>query len=411
MIPIATRRRVFVDLSPLASDGSNGGAASFVLGLLRGLLSAPRPHAYHLLLRSQGLEAAASLVALGAVVHSIGRGLDVEEPRRLLRIRRRLEGTAGHVFQALPDRRSLGALGADVLMSPLGTATFHEPGLPHLVVAYDFQELVFPEFFSPQERRRRREFRAYLRLAESVVAISEFTRREAIQRMRVEPGRLMVLPPLAPPGRLALAEEEAQGVLSPLGLIPRGYAFYPANFWAHKNHARLLEAVTRTPVAELAGFRLVLCGALDHHREKVRQAVEQMELTGRVQLLPYQTEEATTALMQKARFVVYPSLYEGFGIPVFEAMQLGTPVAASSIGALEELTGGAATLFDPSDPAAISRALAELWTSEGHLESLTERGRRRAASFDLDGVVSAYDGLLAGAGPASPRQEASFTPA
>ena len=315
--------RVFVDLAPLSPDGGNGGARFFVLDLLRELLDRPEPHEMHVLVKPQAEAVVASLAARGAFVHRLGPGLDVEEPRKILRTRRRLHGFFQPLLDlASPDRSSLKRLGADVLFSPLGTAAFHETGLPHVVVAYDFQDLVYPEFFDADERRRRIEFRGDLRRADRVVAISQATKLMAVERVHVKAERITVLPPLAGPPRKALDPRDAITRLDALGLFRSEYAVYPANFWPHKNHERLLAAVARV-VAEDPDFLLVLCGALDEAREALRNRVKASGLSANVRILPYLDDADTTALLAGAELLVFPSLFEGFGIPVLEAMTLG----------------------------------------------------------------------------------------
>ena len=107
---------------------------------------------------------------------------------------------------------------------------------------------------------------------------------------------------------------------------------YPANFWPHKNHERLLAATARI-VREEPEFLLVLCGALDEDRERLRGRVEALGLEANVRLLPYLEDADVTALLEGAEFLVFPSLFEGFGLPVLEAMALGTPVACSDLPA------------------------------------------------------------------------------
>ena len=329
--------RVFVDLAPLSPDGGNGGARVFVLNLLDALLERPDAHELNLLVKAEGEAVVAPLLAKGAVLRRLGPGLDVEEPRRLLRTRRRLHGFFQPLLElAAPDRSSLKRLGADVLLSPLGTAEFYEPELPHVVVAYDFQDLVYPDFFDPDERRRRIGFRGDLRRADRVVAISEATKAMAIERVHVKTERITVLPPIAGPPRAALDPRDVMNRLDALDLFRAEFAVYPANFWPHKNHERLLEAVARI-VREDPEFRLVLCGALDENREKLRGRIEALDLGANVRLLPYLDDADITALLEGAEFLVFPSLFEGFGLPVLEAMALETPVACSDLPALLEV--------------------------------------------------------------------------
>ena len=108
------RLRVFVDLAPLSPDGGNGGARLFTLDLLAALLGRPGAHEYHLLVKPEAEAAVAQLVSRGAVLERLGKGLDVEEPRRLLRTRRRLHGFFQPLLElAAPDRTSLKWRGAD----------------------------------------------------------------------------------------------------------------------------------------------------------------------------------------------------------------------------------------------------------------------------------------------------------
>lgn len=391
MIANAFPRKVFVDLSPLAADGSNGGALPFVLGLLQGLLKGEGLE-LHLLVKPEAVSLVVPLRERGARLLFLGS--ELSEPRRLLRTRRRLPTSARVALDTLwPDRTSLKRLGAEVLFSPLQTATFHEPGLFHVAIAYDFQELEHLEFFDETERRRRAAFRADLARADRVAAISEFTRHVGIERVGLRPERLTVIPPVTAI-RTPLSEETLRNALERLQL-PRGaYAVYPANFWPHKNHERLLKAVAGSSLREDPTFVLVLCGALHHQRHKIEELVSALGLEEKVRVLPYLSEPDVTAAIQGARFLAFPSLYEGFGIPVLEAFGLGTPVACSDIPALEELAGDAALLFDPNDLDAIAEAMTTLWTRSETRAALTLAGGSRVADISPATTASAFRKLL-----------------
>jgi len=392
------RLRVFVDLAPLSPDGGNGGVRLFTLDLLAALLGRPGAHEYHLLVKPEAGAAVAPLVSRGAVRERLGKGLDVEEPRRLLRTRRRLHGFFQPLLDlAAPDRSSLKRLGADVLLSPLGTAAFHEPDLPHVVVAQDFQDLVYPQFFDADERRRRIGFRADLRRADRVVAISEATKVMAVERVHVKTERITVLPPIAGGLRAPLDPREALNRLDDLDLHRVEFAVYPANFWPHKNHELLLAATARI-VREEPEFLLVLCGALDERREKLRGRIESLGLAPNVRLLPYLEDADTTALLEGAEFLVFPSLFEGFGLPVLEAMALGTPVACSDLPALLEVARDAALFFDADDEAGLAATMLRLWREDETRERLVAKGAARAAAYAAIDVAGAYHELLASTG-------------
>jgi glycosyltransferase involved in cell wall biosynthesis len=386
--------RVFVDLAPLSPEGRNGGARLFTLDLLAALLGRPDAHEINLLVKPQAEAVVAPLLARGALLQRLGPGLDVEEPRRLLRTRRRLHGFFQPLLElAAPDRTSLKRLGADVLFSPLGTAAFHEPGLPHVVVAYDFQDLVYPEFFDPDERRRRIGFRGDLRRADRVVAVSEATKLMAVERVHVKAEHVSVLPPVAGPMRARLDPRDALARLDALGLFRAEYALYPANFRPHKNHERLLAAAARV-VREDPEFRLVLSGTFDENHERLRGRIEALGLVENVRVLPCLHDADATALLEGAEFLVFPSLFEGFGLPVLEAMGLETPVACSDLPALLEIAGDAALFFDPGDVPGMAATISRMGKEEETRDALVRKGLRRAENYAARDVAGAYHELL-----------------
>lgn len=379
-----------VDLSQLAPEGRNGGAARFVLDLLEGLAAEPALELV-LLVRPAGAPAVAPLAAAGARVALLDAASGVAEPRRARRVLRRLPAPLARL---LPDGGSLRRLGAGVLFSPLQSAAFHEPGLPHVAVAYDLQELSHPEFFPSAELRRRAAFRADLRRCTHVVAISEATRADLVSRAGLRAGRVAVVPPAGPSERRPLAEEALRSTLAPLGLVPGSYALYPASFWPHKNHSGLLRALARPPLARDPSFRLVLCGALDEGRAEAARLAAELGLGTRALFLGHQPDATVTALLQGARLLVFPSLFEGFGIPVLEAFRLGVPVACSDLPALREAAGEAALFFAPGDDVAIAAAAGRLWGDAELRARLAAAGRAAAGRYPAGEVVPRYAALL-----------------
>jgi glycosyltransferase involved in cell wall biosynthesis len=381
-------RSVFVDFSTLPPDGSSGGAARFTLRLLSALAARRDAHRYRVLVKRE----TARLVALlcGSAVEIEVLGDAISEPHLLRRTVRRLPR---RLSRFVPDPGVLRLQGADVLFSPLFTALFHEPGLRHVAVAYDFQELFHAEFFDLGERARRKAFRADLARADRVVAISEATRKDAIERAGIRPERVTVLPPVVGAARTPLPRADLAARLSALELEAGSYAVYPANYWPHKNHERLLAAFVRARKSR-SELALVFCGALDEAGQRLLALTRNQRLTEAVSVLPYLPDSDVTALLQGARFLIFPSLYEGFGIPVLEAMALGTPVACSDLPVLHELADGNAVYFDPEEEASIADALSLLWTSEETRHRLSAGGLARAAQYASLDVVAEYHRLL-----------------
>ena len=248
-----------------------------------------------------------------------------------------------------------------VMLPPLD----HPPAATSVL---DVQHEYFPRFFSRAELAYRRIVYGWtVRRSRLVVAISEHVKQTLVERLRLDPDRIRVIHLGVDHGRLRP------------GNAPREpFLVYPANRWPHKNHERLFRAFALLR-AERPELRLVLTGS-GHDRP----LPEGVEARGRV------SADELTDLYRRASALVFPSLYEGFGQPPLEAMASGCPVAASRAGALPEICGDAARLFDPSVPEEIAAAVAEV------LEDPTgyvTRGLERAALFSWDACARRHDDL------------------
>jgi glycosyltransferase involved in cell wall biosynthesis len=271
----------------------------------------------------------------------------------------RLAGMTLATIRPTPLRRAFGD--AEVVHYPL-TVQVPPADRPSVVTLHDLQHLDLPGLFSAAERR----FRAVawhrsLRRADRVVAISEFVRGRALAALGLPPERVRVVP-------LGLDHE----TLRPSSGPRERFLLYPARRWRHKNHERLFEAFTVLR-AEHPDLRLVLTGGGDYP-----DAPAGVEALGRVPW-PHVVD-----LMQRASALVFPSLYEGFGLPPLEAMACGCPVACSDAAALPETVGDAARLFDPRDPRAIAAAVREVLTDP---DPWVTRGLERARAFSWDATA------------------------
>jgi glycosyltransferase involved in cell wall biosynthesis len=234
---------------------------------------------------------------------------------------------------------------------------------PGVVTVHDLAFEDHPDDFS---RRTGWKYRTFVpravRSAERVICDSSFTRDELCDRHGADPDRVRVIP-LAPALGAGAAEPPPGPYLLAVGDLRR-----------KKNLPTLLEAFERLR-GEGLEHRLVLAGPDAGEGERLRAAGPPVELPG------WLDDERLDALMRGADVLVHPSLHEGFGLVLLEAMARGTPVAASRAGALPETAGDAAELFDPLDPddlaAAVRRALERR-------DELAEAGRARAAKFSWE---------------------------
>jgi glycosyltransferase involved in cell wall biosynthesis len=183
-----------------------------------------------------------------------------------------------------------------------------------------------------------------------------------------------------------------KSIFDRLGLASQRYLLYPANFWKHKNHEMFLTAFGIACHEGLpADIKLVCTGAPGVRQAWLASAADAMHLGDRVLFPGYLSTAELAALMANCTAVVFPSLYEGFGLPVLEAMAAGVPVACSNTTSLPEVAGDAAIFFDPKVPDQIAKAMITLAENETFRARLINAGRQRAVEFsDLTRMAKEY---------------------
>ncbi|HLF56899.1 MAG TPA: glycosyltransferase family 1 protein [Thermoanaerobaculia bacterium] len=246
-------------------------------------------------------------------------------------------------------------------------------GCPLVVTVHDLIHLRFPEHRTPLETLYARIMigRA-LRASRRVLAVSEATRRELLERFAARARDVAVVPNgVDERFRATLGEGEIDSVLERFGLA-RGYLLFVGNPKPHKNLELLLEAHARLRARRADAPRLVLIGC--EPRPDRAPAI----CLGRLD------EELLPALYRGASAVVVPSRWEGFGLPAAEAMASGTPVLATRAGALPEVVGEAGLLVEPDDAEAIAAAIERLLDEPGLAAELARRGRARADRYRWD---------------------------
>jgi glycosyltransferase involved in cell wall biosynthesis len=238
---------------------------------------------------------------------------------------------------------------------------------PAVSTVLDLQHEEHPEFFGRAELTYRKVVYGWtIRRSQTVITISEHARETLIERHRLAPDRVRAI-------HLAVDHD----VFTPSDKVSRGeYLLYPARPWPHKNHARLFAAFAQLR-AERPELRLVLTGEGDFGR-----LPDGVEAGGRV------SRDELVDLYRGAAALVFPSLYEGFGMPVVEAMACGCPVACSDAASLPEVAGDAARLFDPRDAGEIAAAVDEVLRQP---EPWIARGLERAKHFTWGACARAPD--------------------
>jgi glycosyltransferase involved in cell wall biosynthesis len=265
-----------------------------------------------------------------------------------------------------PLRRRLA--GIDAVHFPL-TVPVPRPDARIALTLHDVQHLDLPALFNRTERAYRRlAYDGPARRADAVIVVSEFVKARAVDRLGLDPARVHAIP-------LGVDRDR----FHPNDVPREPYLLYPARAWPHKNHARLLDAFAflRRRRPELG---LVLTGG-GHEPTPLPDGVEARGNVGLDELAD---------LYRRAACLVFPSLYEGFGLPPLEAMASGCPVAASDLPAIREVCGDAAVLFDPHDPEAIADGVARALDAG---DALRERGLARAARFTWEACALGHEAV------------------
>jgi glycosyltransferase involved in cell wall biosynthesis len=217
--------------------------------------------------------------------------------------------------------------------------------------------------------------------ARLILVPSESTRRDVVRLLRVDPGRVRVIPYAAAPV-FRPADEGPERLEAAYGIRPP-YFLYVGTLEPRKNLVRALRAFARV-APSLPDHRLVVVGQRGWKFADVLAEAGRPDLQGRVVLPGYVPEEDLPVLYTHARAFIYPSLYEGFGLPVVEAMACGTPVLTSSTSSLVEIGEGAALLVDPHDEGAIAEGLEALARDGALHQRLSTAGRARALTFSWE---------------------------
>jgi glycosyltransferase involved in cell wall biosynthesis len=200
------------------------------------------------------------------------------------------------------------------------------------------------------------------------------TRRDVIQDLRIPEARVLTIPYAA----AEMFRPVKDRGNAPVPASP--YFLFVGTIEPRKNLVRLMDAFGAF-ARDVPGIQLVLAGQRGWKCEEIYARAAQADVTGRILILDYVNEDALPSLYSHALACVYPSLFEGFGFPVVEAMACGTPVLTSSTTSLGEIGEGAALLVDPLDRGAIEDGLRALARDPGLRESLRGKGLLRAASF------------------------------
>lgn len=244
----------------------------------------------------------------------------------------------------------------------------------------DVQQEDLSQFYPASELARRSVvYENLLRSCTKILTISEHSKKRIVDSYRVAPDRVRVTHLGALPSFVAALGRDQ----SPDYPLPDNYVFYPATTWHHKNHVRLIEAIA---ICRQRGvdIHLVMTGIEDVAHQDMLMEIKRRRLKSFVHWIGRVTPECLPSLYRHARLLAFPSLYEGFGLPLIEAMLCGCPIVASRTTSIPEVACDAALYVNALDPAEIAEAIMTVVRDESLASDLRQRGYERAGRFSFD---------------------------
>ena len=310
-----------------------------------------------------------------------------------------------HRFEQLALPAELLALRPDLLHCPDFVVPLRRP-CPAVVTIHDLAFLHFPEILDDDARRYYGQVRASVHSAQAVIAVSEATRDDIVSLLGLPAARIDVVheaagPEFRPPG----PDDERTRVFADRALEAGAFALFVSTLEPRKNLPMLLHALKicrdRRPDV---GYTLAVAGARGWRYQTIFDAVREHDLEEAVLFLGGMSSEQLRWLYGHCRLYVNPSRYEGFGLPVLEALACGAPTLASNTSSIPEIAGDAALLLPPDDPAAWADAIEALWHDDARRAALGAAGPPQAARFSwrtaAEQTLAIYRRVAAGPAPA-----------
>ncbi len=276
---------------------------------------------------------------------------------------------------------------------------------PFVMSVYDLNHRLQPEFpevsaFGEFDRREYL-YTNVCRYATLVIVDSEVGKEDLLRFYGhlIDADRVRILPYFSPVAQAPMPAPQELSRVAAKHRLPKRYFFYPAQFWRHKNHALIVQALKI--IADKTGERIpvVFCGSYSDYARALNfkemwASAAQLGLTNEVRYLGPVPDEDMAALYAQSVALVMPTFFGPTNIPPLEAWHFGRPVITSDIRGLREQTGDAGLLVDPRSPEALADAMLRLWRDDALCTTLAERGRKRLASYPWETFVDGVTGIV-----------------
>ncbi len=267
----------------------------------------------------------------------------------------------------------------------------HDIAFCHYPMQVPFHGRVFYKHFVPK----------YLQRAERIISVSEFTKQDIIRQYQTPAQKIAVACNGVRSIFRVLSQKEKEDTQKQYSQ-GKDYFFYLGSVHPRKNVARLIQAFDQFKKVTPSSIQLLIGGRLAWQTEAIEQALSQAEHRNDIHLLGYLDDTQLAKVLGAALALTYPSLFEGFGVPLLEAMHADVPILTSNSSSLPEVAGEAAIIVDPTDVDALSAGLQQLYASPVTRQDLIEKGRRQRQHFSWQKAASiVWDNILQAKTPSS----------
>jgi glycosyltransferase involved in cell wall biosynthesis len=282
--------------------------------------------------------------------------------------------------------------GCEKFVSLYQCPTVFGKNVEHVMAVHDIIPRIFPEYADNWRKKLYWKLtERAIKKADKIVTISEHTKRDLVRDLGISEDKIFVeLIDVDEVYKKEISNEDLESVLRKYDL-KRGYIYSGGGLDKRKNMESLILAYKKLLDQNEAIPLLVISGKLMPELAPlitdVERLVQDLGISDKVRLLGFVDQEDLPAIYQGAKLFVYPSLYEGFGMPVLEAMNQGAPVLASSTSSIPEVGGDAAEYFDPENVDELAQKMRAILGDDEKLRELSQKGRERAKQFSWKGFV------------------------
>lgn len=272
----------------------------------------------------------------------------------------------------------------DLYFCPIGSLYPRPLPKPCVVTLVDIQERFFPEFFKREDLESRLyHYDVSLKLADRIITISEFSKKTFVRILGISRRKI---------DRIYLCADEMPDGVRPLEWPltgSEGFIIYPANNWPHKNHKSLIDALK---ILDKRGKHIpcIFTGSLLNGRDDWERFLKLKGYSNNLYHLGRLSRAEISWLYRHSRMLVFPSLFDGFGIPIVEAMDSGLPITCADRTSLPEIAADAALYFNPNAPEAIAANIERLWEDVSLRERLIQKGQVQRRRFTPKNLVHAH---------------------